>query len=272
VDNIIGMMWNRNEGDILEEIIDAALPHVDSMFIADDGSSDDSWPYIQSIARRRPDKIEYIRNTRNNSVDRQRTPMLDEIRKRYKAENTWVQIFESDIMVVDTDIRIALEEYAVDNLAMTWQTLNAVRRPGTWVEVDTYPNWKAPIKEIMLYQHPLEIMLYTFRPLPKLYFDQDLWRPWPKGFSHYTSNPVKVRSRKPSCPLLGHYGYRGPTHMWKKNNPEGKIPCMSRNGVWDFSTRETTEKTVPFFNGGWNFGGKIMGRPGWKKEEKNVIS
>jgi len=122
VDNIIGMMWNRNEGDILEEIIDAALPHVDSMFIADDGSSDDSWPYIQSIARRRPDKIEYIRNTRNNSVDRQRTPMLDEIRKRYKAENTWVQIFESDIMVVDTDISIAIDEYAVDNLALTWQT------------------------------------------------------------------------------------------------------------------------------------------------------
>lgn len=265
MEHIVGMMWNKNEGDILEEIIDAALPHVDSLFIADDGSSDDSWPYIQSIARRRSDKIEYIRNERNNNVDRQRTPMLDEIRRRYKAESTWVQIIESDIMIVDTDIRTALEEFAVDNIAMTWQLLNAVRLPWTWEGFDTYPKWTAPIKEIMPYCHPMEIMLYTFRPLPKIYYDQRFWRPWPRGFSHYSDKPIKIRSKKPTAPLLGHYGYRGPTHMWKKNNPTGVNPCMSRNGVWDFSTVETTEKTVPFFNGGWNFSPRKMSRSGWKK-------
>ena len=36
---IIGMMWNKNEGDILEEIIEAALSRVDTLFVADDGST-----------------------------------------------------------------------------------------------------------------------------------------------------------------------------------------------------------------------------------------
>ena len=279
MDHIVGMMWNRNEGDILEEIIENALPHVDSLFIADDGSTDDSWPYIQSIARRRPDKIEYIRNQRTNSVDRQRTPMLGEIRKRYKAETTWVQIIESDVMIVDTNIRDCIAKFAVEDMALTWQTLNAVRRPGTWAEFDTYPKWKKPIKEIMPYQHLLEAMLYTFRPLPMLYYDQRFWRPWPKGFSNYTKNHVKVTTKYKEAPLLGHYGYRGPMHVYRKFNPEGKKKCMSPNGVWDFSTPATVEATVPFFNGGWNKGCRAMSRGGWKRrksdrpeEEFDVVS
>jgi len=278
MEHIVGMMWNRNEGDILEEIIEAALTQVDSLFIADDGSTDDSWSCIQSIAQRRPDKIEYIRNERNHPVDRQRTPMLNEIRARYKPENTWVQIIESDIMILDTDIREALSKFAVHNIAMSWQCLNAVRLPGTWEGLDTYPNWKMPIKELMQYQHRLEAMLYTFRPLPALYYDRSFWRPWPKGFSAYTNKPVKDPHKDPESPLLAHYGYRGPRHCWRKFNPDGVIPCVARNGVWDYSTIESVEKTMPFFNGGWNADAKQMNRYGWKKRksfergESNVIS
>lgn len=259
MDKIVGMMWNRNEGDILEEIIEAALPHVDSLFIADDGSTDNSWEIIKGFAERRKDKIEYIRNHRDVPNDQgQRQSLLNEIRRRYKPENTWVQIVESDIMIVATNIRNALAEFAVDDIAMTWQVLNAVRPTGTWKEIDTYPNWTKPIKEIMYNHHRLEIMLYTFRPLAALYYEP-IWRPWPKGFSKYTTKPVKVfKKGNPKSPLLGHFGYRGPTHLHKKFNPQGLNPCISRNGVWDFSTIETIEKTVPFFNGGWNYKNRKM--------------
>jgi len=35
--NIVGIMWNKNEGDILEEIIRKAVLKVDSLLITDDG-------------------------------------------------------------------------------------------------------------------------------------------------------------------------------------------------------------------------------------------
>lgn len=260
MDKIVGMMWNRNEGDILEEVILEAIKHVDSLFIADDNSTDNSWEIVQRLAKDHKDKIEYIRNKREIPEDQgQRTTLLNEIRRRYKPESTWVQVIESDVMIVGTDIRQALAEFAIEDMAMSWQALNAVRKPGTWKEVDTYPNWTAPIKELMPYQHRMEIMLYTFRPLPALYYDFLKWRPWPSGFSKYTTNPVKVfKKGNPRAPILGHFGYRGPTHLYKKFNPKGLPVCKSRNGVWDFSTVETIEKTLPFFNGGWNYKDKKM--------------
>lgn len=265
MDTIVGMLWNKNEGDILEEILNAALPHVDSLFIADDQSTDNSWKIIQSFASKHQDKVEYIRNKREIKHDKgQRTALLNEIRRRYKPENTWVQIFESDIMILDTNIREAIKKFGVMDFALSWFTLNAVRSPNTWKEVDTYPKWKTPIKEIMPKAHLMEMMLYTFRPLPKLYYSP-LWRPWPHGFSNYSKgNPVKTVSRDINAPLLAHYGYRGPTHFYQKFKKAGMGDFHSKYKSWDLRTVESVDRTVSFFNGEYN-GNKSfeMSRNGW---------
>ena len=124
---IVGMFWNKGEGDILEEILLNALPHVDSMFIADDGSTDNSWDIIQSIAKAHPDKVEHIQQKPNPNDKAQRNALLNEIRRRYKPEDTWVQIMESDIMILDTDIKQAIKDWAIEDIAVEWQALNALR-------------------------------------------------------------------------------------------------------------------------------------------------
>ncbi len=258
VDTIVGMLWNKNEGDILEEIISEALPKVDTLFIADDESTDNSWDIIQSF-KKNP-KVEYMRNKRNDPRDLgQREALLNEIRRRYKPENTWVQVIESDIMIVDTDVREAIKGWVVDDLGVTWQLLNAARKAGTWDE-HVYPNWNGSIKEIMPHAHWVEYMLYTFRPMPDLHYDLDSWRPWPSGFAKYIKNfPLKRGRKGLQSPLLAHYGYRGPTHFKKKygNKKFRKYPS------WDLTSVETVEKTVYYFNGVWNGALHNMSREGW---------
>lgn len=261
--HVVGMMWNKNEGDILEETIIAALPRVDSLFIADDGSTDRSWSIIQAM-QAFDSRIEHIQQKPNKNDPAQRQSLLDEIRRRYKPEDTWVQVIESDIMILDTDVRWAIENYADShNLAVSWQALNAVRDPGTWSEVDTYPNWGPLITEIMPKAHFMETMTYTFRPLPGLNYQPGRWRPWPSGWTKYSKDPVMNKGRRPDSPLLAHYGYRGPTHFYKKYQSMGAHHKRYLN--WKLGSVEEVEKTVAFFNGDWNNPRKTieMSREGW---------
>lgn len=252
-------MFNHNEGDILEEVLKNFLPHIDSLFIADDCSTDNSWEIIQSFK----DKIEYTRNKRDNPKDQgQRQSLLNEIRKRYKAEDTWVQVLDSDMMILETDIRSSIDKYAIDDITLNWTLLNGCRAPGTWKEIDTYPNWTTSIKDVMPYAHILEDVVYTFRPLPKLEYNLDKWRPWPQNFSLYSNKVLDLKKRRPDSPLIAHYGYRGPTHFYLKHKARNQI-THRKYATWDLRSVETVEKTVYFFNGEWNRDLFTMDRQGW---------
>lgn len=257
---IIGMMWNKNEGDILEEIIHSAVHNVDTLFIADDGSDDQSWDIIQS-AQRSYVNIEHIQQKPDKKDKAQRNSLLNEIRRRYKPEDSWVQVIESDIMILDTDVRQAIAKYAQQDMVVHWQTLNGVRKPGTWAMVDTYPHWQMPLHELMPYAHWMETMTYTFRPLEKLRYSGP-WRPWPQNWSAYTKNLPKLGKRFGS-PLLAHYGHRGPTHWCdkRKNDP---VKVSTKYPSWRWSTVEEADQTVSFFNGEWNGRGFDMSRAGWE--------
>lgn len=259
-ESIVGQFWTKNEGDILEETIIDSLKHVDSLFIADGQSMDNSWEIIKSLKLRYPDKIEHIQQESEIGDRAQRTSLLNKIRERYRPEDTWVQIIESDMFLLDTDLR---EITKTSDLAITWQTLNAVRFPGTWKNVDTYPNWNSSIRTLMPYVHWMEVMLYTFRPLPKLKYDQDIWRPWPKGWTYYTDKPVEKKKKEENSPLLLHVGYRGPTHFYNKYKNMGAHHTKYTN--WRLKHVESVESTVYFFNGVWNDPNKIFpaSREGW---------
>src|SRR3990167_3603833 len=160
--NLIGVMWAKNEADIISETIDAAVRCVDSLLIADDGSTDNTWQIIQDKKRQHA-SIEHVQQ-KPNGIDRgQRQALLDVVRQRYNAADTWVQVVESDVFILDTDIRECLAGF--NGMALSWQTLNAVRRPGTWASVDTYPHWERSIRELMPFAHRMEVMLYTFRQI-----------------------------------------------------------------------------------------------------------
>jgi glycosyltransferase involved in cell wall biosynthesis len=237
----------------------SALENVDTLVIADDGSTDNSWDIIVDLASIHT-QIEHVQRNPNRADPAQRQQLLNVIRDRYKPENTWVQIIESDIMILETDIRAAIEERAVGDVYVNWALINGVIPPDQdWDAFDEYPNWSKPIQEIMTYGHWIEEMTYTFRPCKELWYSNGPWRPWPKGFSNLSS------ARKPMgdyTPLLAHYGYRGPTHVYKKYSPTMKR--HRKYPTWDFTSPETVKETMYFFNGVWNTGAHPMSRVGYK--------
>ena len=242
-DHIVGMMWNKNEGDILTEIISDALRHVDTLMIADDGSTDNSWDIIQGFAAHHKDQIEHIQQAPEKRDRGQRRSMLNRIQERYRPEDTWVQIVESDIMILETDLERVLNERSND-VSLEWILLNAVIPPDkNWSDMDEYPNWSKSIQDIMTYGHRMETMPYTFRPFKELMYSNKRWRPWPQGFSK-TTDKEKTREMTDYTPLLAHYGYRGPTHMCKKH--AGKL--IPKYAQWDTSTIETTKATLSMFD------------------------
>lgn len=240
-------MWAKDEGDLIRETIEDALKHVDSLMIADDGSTDDTWKIIQDCKERFP-QIEHIQQIPNKKDKGQREALLSIVKKRYQPDDVWVQVIEADVFLMETDVRALTANCS--QVGISWQTLNAVRKPGTWAEVDTYPKWTMPIRELMPYAHLMEVMLYTFRPLPDLHYDAATWRPWPAGFGRYVNGPLKIHHKDEDSPLVLHVGYRGPKHFHQKYKSMGKVHQKYKN--WRLTSVAEVERTVPFFNGQWN--------------------
>lgn len=240
MEQFIGMMFCKNEADIIEQTVRDAASKVDQLFISDDGSSDNSWKIIQSL-KNEIDNITWIQREPNSKDAGQRQSLLNKIKLQFRPEDVFVQIIEADVFLLNEPRNFT--QCAIEDIAITWKSLNAVRK--SWKGIDTYPNWNTPIKEIMNLAHEMPPMLYTFRPLPKINYS-DQWRPWPSGFSYYIKGEVKQkRNELENHPILLHCGYRGPTHFYQKYKEMGRIHKRRLN--WDISSIEAIERTVGHF-------------------------
>lgn len=264
-DSIVGIMWNRNESDILNFTINAALKNVDYLLLADDGSTDHSFEIMEEF-KSNP-KVLFAEKVLPNTVDK-RNLLLDEVRKRFKPEETLVQVIESDITILQTDIREAWNKYASKDVAMSWYLINATVNPhkGWRDESGCFPEWKTPIDEVMQWGHWQEqLNCYTFRPLPAINFRRGDGRPWPRGSGAY--GVESTLTFKGDVPLLAHYGYRGPSHFYHKYNRE-KNPnkILSEKHKWKLGSVDIIKQSVPYFNGVWNNVEACfpLNRQGWK--------
>jgi len=259
MDKIVGMMWNKNEGDILPFTIAKALEVVDYLVMADDGSTDNSLAVMQSF-KGHP-KVLHIENAKSGT-EKKKT-LLNIIRSKFSPDNTLVQVIESDITVLDTDIRACWAKYSNNNAAMSWHLINATD-PNMWItEEKCYPIWELPIDQKMSNGHWMEVLShYTFRPLPGVEFIDDS-RPWPRGLGTYIQvDGIRCTS---DAPLLAHWGYRGPSHWFTKYS---KGPgSVHRKHNWKIGSVEECRENVPFFNGIWNVKRDQfpLNREGWKQ-------
>ena len=268
-EQIIGVMWCRNEHDLLPHTIPAALKVVDRLMIADDDSDDGSWKIIKSFEK----DLEYCIRRKDILFDTPykdaprvfaRGHLLDEVRRRFGTKDTWVQIIEGDVSVLDTDIREAIKR-SRDDVAVQWHMLNAIRTDWP-VHLDTprIPEG-IPLDQYFNACHWMEEMtVYTFRPLPGIHYTSRPV-PYPAGFEQYYKTPItgKLRKREDS-PLLMHYGFRSPTFYWGKMRPIlNGSRTHNKYPDWDMTSPASVRRTVPFYNGSYDTFSP-MTREGWK--------
>jgi hypothetical protein len=258
-DKIVGMMWNKNEEDILGFTIPKALEVVDFLVMADDMSTDNSFEVMQSF-KGHP-KVLHVEQVLPGREKKQ--VLLDVIKSKFDYEKTLIQVIESDVTILETDIRACWEIYSNNNVAMSWHMINATD-PDMWVTEDgCYPTWEVPIDKKMSNGHWMEnLSHYTFRALPGVRFLPDS-RPRPKGFAqHFTGDRLQIR---PDSPLLAHWGYRGPKHWYAKYS-KGPGTLHSKH-KWRMGTVNEIKEDVLFFNGVWNVKADQfpLSRAGWTK-------
>jgi glycosyltransferase involved in cell wall biosynthesis len=212
---IVGMMFCKNEADVLPMTITDAMRHVDSLFISDDGSTDKSWDIIQYYRQKYPSKIEHVQQHPDSLDQGQRSSMLNLIRSRYKPEDTWVQIIDADMLLHTDNLSETIVRNSRADMLVNWYIMNAVR--DHWEGVHQwYPNWPEDLRVLMPKFHILEQVTYTFRPMPALYYTTE-WKPWPKGFTKYVKDTdERPNPTRDTVPILLHYGYRGPTHVFSR--------------------------------------------------------
>lgn len=264
---IIGLMWNKDEGDILEETLLEARSHVDELLVADDRSTDESW----EIMKKHKDKLAHLHRMEDGDTF-QRQYLLDKAVEMF-GRDVWIQVCESDMIVLDTDIREAIERSRHENFVI-WFMVNATRKD--WTGNDFYPNWPKPIKEIMNYGYVFEQTMYTFRPLPGVRFSSR-WRPYPVlGWDDYgvpknifRNLERKISRGKNSAPLLAHFNYRGPAHFKKKARSSyvgqedrwlGHHPVLQNNDL----------ELFPLSRAGWKDGRPNTYRWKWRRRGYSI--
>lgn len=258
-DKIVGMMWNKNEGDILNFTISKALEVVDHLVMMDDQSTDNSYEIMQSFQNH--PKVLHVAQSSPRKEKKQ--ALLNVIKANFDPKDTLVQVIESDITILDTDIRACWNRYNNNDAAMSWHLINATD-PDMWQSEDgCYPHWEVPIDQKMTNGHWMEALShYTFRPLPGVGFMDDS-RPWPRGLGTYIKHD-RMRTLS-DAPLLAHWGYRGPKHWFAKYS--AGPGSLHRKHKWKIGSVEECKAHVPFFNGIWNVKRDQfhLSRVGWTK-------
>lgn len=257
--NVVGMMWNKNEGDILHFTISKALESVDYLVLADDGSTDNSFEVMRSFSGH--PKVLHVEQVTDKREKKQ--VLLNVIKSKFDHTDTIIQVIESDITILDTDIREAWKRYNNNHASMSWHLINATD-PDMWQsEEGCYPNWTTPIDKKMTNGHWMEALShYTFRALPGVQFKNDS-RPWPRGLGTYVQKD-NMRTLS-DAPLLAHWGYRGPSHWYAKySTGPGSV---HRKHKWKIGSVQECKDNVPFFNGIWNIKRDQfpLHREGWKQ-------
>ena len=241
MDKIIGIMWNHNEGDILEETLTKALPLVDHLLVADDDSDDNSWDIIRSHSSELAYFNRYSESDKELAKSHwQRQHLLNKAVQMF-GRDIWIQVIESDLIAIDTDVREQVETRTnLHGAGIWWCNLEAVRREWR-PEDEMYPNWDKPIQEVMPWCHILEKAAYTWRPYPDIYFPER-WQPHPCGLDKYGGLDgewhVRRKHVNETTPLWGHFNVRGRKHFEKKY---ANVPDNSRNKA----KREMMAFTLP---------------------------
>jgi len=183
---VVGVMWARNEADLLPYTMEKALKQVDTLLFIDNGSTDNTYDIAKSF------KLEYCVRAADVGSDAStasRQHLLEEVRRRFGWKDTWVQVIESDSELLETDVRQAIKKFSIDDVSVIWHMLNSLDGKAFWYE----------------------LLTYTYRPLPELAYEAKRL-PWPKGFGRYVSGK-KWHHQEPDSPLILHYGFRTRTQQ-----------------------------------------------------------
>ena len=208
IGEIHGLCLIKNEADVLESGLRAAMRWCDHIYVFDNGSTDDSWEIVQALARQYPAIVPY----RHEDVpfkDNLRSAIFNQFRDRAKVGDWWCRL-DPDEFYVD-DPRVFLTKvhapYGVvwsASISYYFSSEDAVRYrmdPALYSDAvsvqDRLRHYLSHWSEIRFVRHD-----------PAIHWLEDS-TDWPTNmetlFRHY---PVRI--------VIQHYPYRSPKQIEKR--------------------------------------------------------
>jgi hypothetical protein len=231
----IGLLMTYNEADVLPEMLEATLPHVDAIF-ALDGSSDAT----PDILRACP-KLEGLLFDRDvvpagsRVRDGHRHALLEAARAKF-GRGHWYMLLHADEFAHDDPRAVAAAAERESAGFVNWAAMQFFLHPS---DADLYDAHGEPLEARVQHRvrwySPFWTEVRQFSDVPQFPWGQVAYRP----LEHGRVFPRGVRWKPFSrMPVLKHYPYRSPAQVAGKSQQPGfSVAHSGAQGVW----RETAQ-------------------------------
>jgi glycosyltransferase involved in cell wall biosynthesis len=209
----------KNEDDIISQALIHAIKFCDKVIVADNGSTDETWSIIQTIAKEYPEKILPFGQLKVPFRNGLRSLIYNEFNYTLTDEDWWLRLDGDEFLVEDPRpiIKKALNEKS--DFIKAWQAQFYFTEVDHQAWLAGKDNRNLPIFERRRF-YCIDWREYRlFRNQPNLPWDEHLSAHWPNNLNKACSQLIYNR----------HYQYRDPEQIQKrldtrrgvnKNTPE----------------------------------------------------
>jgi hypothetical protein len=245
---IIGTLDSRNDGDLLQQVLDQPeMRTLDAIYAYDDGSTDNTrdilfkHPSITKYASR----FDFSYEELSSVPQHRRHWLLQTVRDTYPNETVWVVRLEGDRFFLNQPPVQTVQAAISAGQDYRCGVMIDFRRSMAegWGAADTWPSWDKPIQQIQTYARIDDIhRAVVFKVTDELKYDRQ--RPWPSGLQK--GDYIDDKTINKQMAFFAHHGRRGPK-AWCFSYTSGSRKRSSKfPASWDFTSPERAETTVGF--------------------------
>ncbi len=201
-----GICIVRDEADVFEECITAALLWCDHVYVFDNGSIDGTWELVQKLAERHPQIVPYKREDTCFS-DGLRADIFNEFRARCHPSDWWCRLDADEFYIDDPRIFLAKVPFKYDTVWTASFSYYFTDKDAELYRENPAKYSATPVQQRLRYyvNHWSEPRFIRHR-------DSIVWTRehggWPESMSQALAYPVRI--------WVKHYAYRSPEQIERR--------------------------------------------------------
>lgn len=240
---IYGICLVKNEDDIISQALSHAVNFCDKVIVLDNGSTDETWAIVQSLAKHNPQQIIPFGQAKVPFRNGLRSLVYNEFHHTLSDEDWWLRLDGDEFLVEDPRPVLQKAMYEKTDFIKAWQVQFFYTEVDHQAWLEGRDNRNIPIFERRRF-YSIDWREYRlFRNQRQLPWDEQVSVHWPNGLHKVCSQMIYNR----------HYQYRDPVQMQKRidtrrginqNSPERAFKHVVSQ---DWQSEIRSSKTLDYY-------------------------